>query len=166
MAETDVSSPKRETGCEGLQEALERYPRGSDDVIGLLREAQEACGYLAPEVLEAVAEHIGVPWARVYGVASFYGHFHLEPRGRHNVIVCRGTACHVRGGKRVLDTAKRELGIQEGETTEDFQFTLETVACLGACALAPVMVVDGTYYGKMNERRAETVLQSYRQESE
>ncbi len=136
MAETDVSSP------------------------------QEACGYLAPEVLEAVAEHIGVPWARVYGVASFYGHFHLEPRGRHNVIVCRGTACHVRGGKRVLDTAKRELGIQEGETTEDFQFTLETVACLGACALAPVMVVDGTYYGKMNERRAETVLQSYRQESE
>ncbi len=166
MAESEVSSPKRETGCEGLQEALERYPRGSDDVIGLLREAQEACGYLAPEVLEAVAEHIGVPWARVYGVASFYGHFHLEPRGRHNVIVCRGTACHVRGGKRVLDTAKRELGIQEGETTEDFQFTLETVACLGACALAPVMVVDGTYYGKMNERRAETVLQSYRQESE
>jgi len=160
MAQTSRGSSATEIDLEALEEVLERYPPDSDDLIGVLREAQDACGYLAPEVLEAVAEYTGVPWARVYGVASFYGHFHLEPRGRHNVIVCRGTACHVRGGKRVLDTAKRELGIQ------DLQFTLETVACLGACALAPVMVVDGTYYGKMNERRVEAVLQSYRQEWE
>lgn len=166
MAESNAEVAVIEIDLGALEGVLERYPPDTDDLIGLLGEAQEACGYLAPEVLEAVAEHIGAPWARIYGLATFYGRFHLEPRGRHNVTVCRGTACHVRGGKRVLAAVKRQLGIEEGETTEDLQFTLESVACLGACALAPVMIVDGTYYGKTNERRVEAILRSYRRESE
>lgn len=165
MGETSASSAEREIDFEALEEVLKRYTPATNDLIGLLREAQEACGYLAPEVLEALAEHTGVPWARIYGLATFYGQFHLEPRGRHSVIVCRGTACHVRGGERVLSAVKRQLGIEEGQTTQDLEFSLESVGCLGACALAPLMVVDGTYYGKMNERQVEAVLHNYQQES-
>jgi NADH-quinone oxidoreductase subunit E len=102
-----------------------------------------------------------VPWARVYGVTTFYAQFHLEPRGRHIVRVCRGTACHVGGSAGILRQVQEFLGVRDGETTPDLQFTLETVACLGACALAPVMVVDGTYYGRLTESRALDVLDQY-----
>jgi NADH-quinone oxidoreductase subunit E len=162
MAESSLKQAEAEIDLEALDEVFERYPRDTEDLIGLLREAQEACGYLAPEVLEAVADHAGLPWARVYGVASFYANFHLEPRGRHTIRVCRGTACHVRGGKQVLDAVRRELGVGEGETTDDLQFTLETVACLGTCSLAPVMMVDNAYYGKLTANRVRPIVDSYR----
>jgi len=108
-------------------------------------------------VLE-VCQVTGLPASRVFGVATFYEQFHLEPRGRHLIRCCRGTACHVRGGRRILDAVERTLGIRDGETTKDMLFSLETVACLGACALSPVMVLDKAYYGKMTPRRAEQIL--------
>lgn len=156
------------TGSVEMEPALEivqeMSPLSSTDIIPLLQRLQDAYGYLPREVVLEVCERTGLPASRVFGVATFYEQFHLEPHGRHTVRVCRGTACHVRGGRKVLNAVKRRLGIDDGETTEDMQFSLETVACLGACALSPVMVVDGVYYGKMTPRRAEDVLRATRQE--
>ncbi len=130
----------------------------ADALIPLLQGIQEAYGYLPAEVLERVSIRACIPASRMYGVATFYAQFYLEPHGKHMVRCCRGTACHVRGGKKIITTVKSALGLEEGETTEDMAFSFETVACLGACALAPVTVVDSRYYGKMTPRRAEQVL--------
>jgi len=127
-------------------------------LIGLLQEVQDRLGYLPAAVLVQIARRTRTPLSRIHGVISFYAQFYTEPRGRHTVRCCRGTACHVRGGKRVLDTVRNVLGIEDGETTEDMMFSFETVACLGACALSPVVVVDGMYYGKATARRIEEVL--------
>ena len=136
----------------------EMSPVTSSDIIPLLQRLQDAYGYLPRDVVLQVADRTGLPASRIYGVATFYAQFHLRPHGKHTVRMCRGTACHVRGGQKVLDAVIRALGIGDGETTEDMEFSLETVACLGACALSPVMVVDGSYHGKMTPRRAEKVL--------
>ena len=149
-----------------LKIVQEMSPLSSGDIIPLLQRLQDAYGYLPPAVVLAVCNQTGLPASRVFGVATFYGQFHLEPHGRHTVRVCRGTACHVRGGKKVLDAVKRSLALNDGETSEDMEFSLETVACLGACALSPVMVVDGTYYGKMTPRRAEDILRAMKREAD
>jgi NADH:ubiquinone oxidoreductase subunit E len=104
-----------------------------------------------------------VPLSRIYGVVTFYSQFYLTARGRHTVRVCRGTACHVRGGRSVLNVVKDTLGIEDGETTEDLQFSLETVACLGTCFLAPVMMVDRSYYGKLAPERVPSILEKFGQ---
>jgi len=157
-----------ETGLDIRQagKVLEKYeklhPVGrlpADYLIPILQEIQEAYGYLPPPVLGWVSERTGIPASRMYGVITFYAQFYTEPHGKHLVRCCRGTACHVRGGKKILNTVRNQLGLDEGETTADMLFSLETVACLGACALSPVMVVDSTYYGKMTGRRAEQILQ-------
>ena len=135
---------------------------GGDGLVPILQRVQDAYGYLPKPVLAAVSERTGIAASRIYGVATFYEQFHLEPHGRHTVRCCRGTACHVKGGPNIIKTLKRTLGIEPGETTEDMEFTFETVACLGACALAPVMVIDGTYYGKMSYRKVGLVLDSTR----
>ncbi len=135
-----------------------------DDLIPILQGIQEAYGYLPQPVLAWVSERSGIPTSRMYGVITFFAQFYLEPHGRHTVRCCRGTACHVRGGKKVINEVKSNLGIDDGETTEDMLFSLETVACLGACALSPVMVVDNTYYGKMTPRRATQILQQLKKE--
>jgi NADH-quinone oxidoreductase subunit E len=98
----------------------------------------------------------------VFGVATFYSQFHLEPRGRHVVRCCRGTACHVRGGRRILDSVERALGIRDGETTPDMQFSLETIACLGTCFLAPVIMIDHDYYGNVTADQVNKILKQYR----
>ena len=113
------------------------------------------------EAIERIADTLKLFPCQVYGVVTFYSQFYLTPRGRNTVRVCRGTACHVRGGRSVLRAAEQILGISEGDTTEDYKFTLETVACLGACALGPVIVVNGKYFGKTNPRRMETILKQY-----
>lgn len=133
-------------------------------LIPILQKTQDVYGYLPADALMKISEATGVPLSSVYGVVTFYAQFSLVPKGKHTVRVCRGTACHVRGGKSVLTTAKRVLGVGDGETTEDMQFTLETVACLGACALAPVAVTDGTYYGKVTARRMEQIIDRTRDE--
>ncbi len=137
----------------------------SCNLISILQEVQARFGYLPPCALEEISRRTKIRLSRTYGVVSFYAQFYTEPRGRHTIRVCRGTACYVRGAKRVLSAVKSELGIEEDETTEDMMFTLQTVACLGTCALAPVMVVDSTYYGNMDPRKALTVLQMYRDDS-
>jgi len=136
------------------------------DLISVLQQVQDSFGYLPPEAVEAISRRTRIPLSRIYGVVSFYAQFYTEPHGRHTIRVCRGTACHVRGGKRVIDAVKAELGIEEEQTTDDMMFTLQTVACLGACALGPVMVVDSTYHGNMDPRKALRVLQMYQEDSD
>jgi len=136
--------------------------QGQDGVlIPILQEAQGIYGYLPEEVLAHISQSLKIPLSRIYGVVTFYAQFYLTPRGRHTVRVCRGTACHVRGGKNVLKAVQQFLGIEESETTADFKFTFETVACLGACALSPVLLVDKTYYGKLTPPKVEKVLKQY-----
>ncbi|RJQ50821.1 MAG: NAD(P)H-dependent oxidoreductase subunit E [Actinobacteria bacterium] len=135
-------------------------------LIPMLQKTQDLYGYLPVEALVAISEASRIPLSKIYGVVTFYAQFSLEPKGRHLIRVCRGTACHVRGGKSALTMAKRVLGIEDGETTPDMQFTLETVACLGACALAPVAVVDGTYYGKITAQRLEKIIRRVRDEEQ
>lgn len=135
------------------------------NLIGVLQEVQARFGYLPPEALEAISHCTKIPLSRVYGVVSFYAQFYTEPHGRHMIRCCRGTACYVRGGQRVIDAVKAELDVEEEQTTEDMMFTLQTVACLGACALGPLMVVDSTYHGNMDPRKALRVLQMYQEDS-
>jgi NADH-quinone oxidoreductase subunit E len=130
-------------------------------LIPLLQCAQELYGYLPESVLQCIHDRTGIPLCQIYGVVTFYVQFYLKPKGRNTVRVCRGTACHVRGAKSVLKTTEQILGIQEGETGVDLKFSLETVACLGACAMGPVMVVNKTYFGKMTPKRVETILNQY-----
>ena len=108
-----------------------------------------------------IGKRLHIPTSRIFGVITFYAQFYTTPRGRHTVRVCRGTACHVRGGKYVLKAVQQSLGIGENETTPDFKFTFETVACLGACALSPVLLVDKNYYGKLTPAKVEQVLKQY-----
>lgn len=137
-------------------------PVDSTDIIPLLQKLQGEYGYLPQEVVLAVCEEANLPASRVFGVATFYEQFHLEPRGRHLIRCCRGTACHVKGGKRIIQTVERELGIREGGTTDDLQFSFETVACLGTCFLAPVMMVDNDYFGQMTPERVKSILDQYK----
>lgn len=136
------------------------------DLIPLLQKVQEEYGYIPPQTLEPIAEAMKIPASTVQGVMNFYAQFYTEPRGRNQVTVCRGTACHVRGGKGVLRVVQKQLNLKDGETSPDYQFTLETVACLGACALSPVMVVNSKVYGRMNPKRIENVLAMYREDEE
>ena len=129
--------------------------------IPVLQKVQEELGYLPEEAISEIANFLGLTKNEVYGVASFYAQFRFERQGEHVVKVCQGTACHVRGGRRILDIVENELGIHPGETTEDYRFSLERVACFGACALAPVMVIDKTVYGQMTAVKARQILAPY-----
>ena len=144
----------------------EMSPLTSGDIIPLLQRIQEAYGYLPPKVVLSVCEETGLAASRVFGVATFYSQFTMEPRGKHMVRCCKGTACHVRGGKRVLDSIEKTLGIKDGETTRDMRFSQETVACLGACALAPVMVIDDETFGGMTTAKAEKIIAKYKEEGQ
>ncbi len=122
-------------------------------LIPLLHKLQEVTGYIPPEAIPRIAGGLGLFPSQVQGVISFYTQFYTAPRGRNTVRVCRGTACHVRGGKTILKLVKQQLGIEEGETTPDYQYSLETVACIGVCALAPNLVVNRDTYGHMNPKK-------------
>ncbi len=124
-------------------------------VIPVLQETQKSLGYLSREAMEIVSEELGVPLAELYGVATFYAQFHLKPRGRHIIRVCRGTACHVRGSAKIMDNIMKMLNVKENETTEDLRFTLEPVACLGCCGLAPVVMIDEDTHGRLSNDEAE-----------
>lgn len=131
-------------------------------IIPLLQKIQDAYGYLPQRIVLEVVRRTGLPASRVFGVATFYSQFRLTPGGRHTVRCCRGTACHVRGSKSVLSAVKSELGIDDGETTADLKFSLETVACLGTCFLAPVIMVDNDYFGSMTPGGIKKVLDGYK----
>ena len=143
---------------EKVKAIVDKYGGSHDSVISILQDVQSEYRYLPESALRAVASQLGLPLIQVCGVATFFRGFSLKPRGEHTVSVCLGTACHVRGAPAVLDEAKRQLGIQPGDTTDDMRFTLETVNCLGACALGPIMVMDGKYHGQMSSGKAKKIL--------
>ncbi|MDA8218032.1 MAG: NADH-quinone oxidoreductase subunit NuoE [Dehalococcoidales bacterium] len=145
-----------------LDEVLAGCKSEPSALMEVLRRVQDKLGYLPEEAIERVAKHLRMSPTEVYGVATFYSHFRLTPRGRYLVRVCRGTACHVRGGPKIRHLVEQELGLAPGETGEDMLFSYETVACVGACALAPTMVVEDVVYGEMTPERVKEVLRGLR----
>ncbi|NLI71058.1 MAG: NADH-quinone oxidoreductase subunit NuoE [Firmicutes bacterium] len=143
---------------EGLQEIFSRFEGKQDNLIPLLQATQDYYGYLPMEAMQAIGRYVSVSESKVYGVATFYAQFHFSRRGKHEIKVCYGTACHVRGGGGVLDAFERELKISCGETTPDYEYSLERVACVGSCALAPVVVVDETVYGQMEAGKVKKIF--------
>lgn len=145
-----------------VDEIIDYYEGDPSLLLSMLQDVQAAYRYLPREVLIRIRKRTGVPLPRIYAVATFYKSFSLEPRGKHLVQVCTGTACHVRGAPRILEEIKRCLQISSGETTKDLLFTLETVNCLGACALGPLAVIDGKYYGKLSPAKVKGILDAHR----
>ena len=147
---------------EPLDKIFEFLPKaGFGDLIPILQKIQAAYGYLPPGVLKTVSDRTGIAASRIYGVATFYEQFYLEPHGRHTIKCCRGTACHVKGGRDIIGAISRILGVKEGETTEDMRFTFETVACLGTCFLGPVMMVNNDYYGHLEPSKIKDIFERY-----
>ena len=165
---------KNESKCENcmekktkqeVQEMLKKYSADKDNLIRILEDVQEKFGYI-PEVAQLeVANHLKMPLAEVYGVITFYSRFTTEPKGKYNVSICLGTACFVKGSEKLLDKAKQMLKIEEGQTTEDGKFTLEATRCLGACGLAPVMMINGEVYGRLTPDEIPGILAKYKTEA-
>ncbi len=142
-----------------LDRIIERYADNKYAILHLLQDITKEYNYLPADVLKTVATKLDIPLTQLFSVATFYKSFSLKPKGKHHVCVCVGTACHVRGATRVLDKFEQELGIKSGSTTEDFEYTLETVNCLGACALGPLVTIDGNYQGKVDTNKVNKLLQ-------
>ncbi len=145
---------------EFIDDILERYPEKPEFLIFLLQDIQSEYGYISKESMQMVSDYTGVPLTQAYSVATFYQSFRLEPTGEHELRVCLGTACHLKGGQRIVEDLERKLNINCGETTEDMKYTLETVNCVGACALAPIMVINDKVHGKMTVAKGENLISS------
>ena len=150
LAEADIK--------EKLKEILSHYTGKKDELIPILQEAQEQFRYLPSEVMFEIAKFLRIPESAVFGVSTFYAQFKFSPTGKKIVKLCRGTACHVRGAPRILDEVEKHLGIKPGETTDDLEHSLETIACFGSCALAPVLVVNNNVYGRMTPKKVTQIL--------
>jgi len=144
-----------------LKDILKNYAKEERYLIPILQEAQDEYGYLPEDVIKEIASNLNLSLSQVYGVVTFYTQFHLEPRGENIVRVCMGTACHVRGGADVLKAIQEELGIGSGETTEDLKYTLETVACIGACGLAPVIMINDDTHGRLTAEKVSGILANH-----
>ncbi|MBN1838113.1 MAG: NADH-quinone oxidoreductase subunit NuoE [Spirochaetales bacterium] len=140
------------------QEILGRHPAARESLIPILQAVQEAEGYVSRDSIYAIADYLGLAESKIFGVATFYNQFRLNAPGRCQIQICRGTACHVKGSLNLLEVLQQELGIEAGETTRDRAFSLETVACLGACSLAPVMTVNGEFYGRLDKKALLKIL--------
>ncbi|MCX7702762.1 MAG: NAD(P)H-dependent oxidoreductase subunit E [Planctomycetota bacterium] len=153
----------REVDLKALEKIFRGFEgKGESILIPLVQAIQAEYGFLPKEALVKASHHFRIPLSRFYGVVTFYAQFYLTPRGKHTIRCCRGTACHVRGAAKVIETVEQELGLKEGETSEDLSFSFETVACLGACALAPVVVLDERYYGQMNPEKVRVLVRQYK----
>ncbi len=159
--EHSCCSGSKKATFENMENILAKYEGKKGSLIPILQDAQNAYGYLSKELLEYIAQKTQVPISHIYGVVTFYSQFHLNPRGKNVIRVCQGTACHVRGGKTILKALEDYLNIKAGETTVDCKFTLETVACLGACGLAPVMMVNEDTHGRLVPEDVGQILQKY-----
>lgn len=144
-----------------FEELLAKYKGFNGALIPVLQEAQEIFGYLSAETMKQISKSQGIPFSKTFGVATFYSQFHLKPRGRNIIRMCQGTACHVRGAAKVFDAVSTDLGVGKNETTEDRRYTLETVACLGACGLAPVMMVNDDTHGRLTPDTAVKMVKNY-----
>ena len=141
-----------------LKEIFSAYHGEKQELIPILQETQEQFRYLPAEAMRQIAVFLRIPESTVYGVSTFYAQFKLTPLGKKIVKICRGTACHVRGGAKILEETEKLLGIKAGETTDDLEYTLETIACFGSCALAPVMVIDDTVYGRVTTNKVKSII--------
>lgn len=146
---------------EALLKVIDKYKNMRGSLIPLLQEAQEIYGYLPKEVMQQISKALRIPFSKTYGVATFYAQFHLKPRGRNIIRICQGTACHVRGASKVFDAVSKKLGISKNETTEDLRYTIETVACVGACGLAPVMMINNDTHGRLTPDKAGKNIDKY-----
>src|SRR5512136_2929250 len=144
-----------------IDQIIDKYPNDASSLIQVLLEIQREYRWLSKEALEKVSKRLNAPLNRIQNIVTFYKAFSLIPKGRHEINVCTGTACHVRGAPRVLNAIEDAIGIKAGETDQDLKFTLETVNCVGCCALGPVIVVDGEYHGNMAPAKSEEVLKNY-----
>ncbi|MFO7793297.1 MAG: NADH-quinone oxidoreductase subunit NuoE [Candidatus Saliniplasma sp.] len=147
---------------EKIDKVLKKYDPKPSNLIPLLQESQENFGYLPRQVMKDISDHLDLPVSKIYGVATFYAQFRFEPLGEHMIKLCHGTACHVKGAESITETVENELDVETGETTEDGLFTVERVACLGCCSLAPVIMVDGEVYGNLTREKVKTVIEEYR----
>ncbi len=152
-----IKDPKKEQ----LNEVLAKYSGQKGALIPVLQEAQDIYGYLPEEVMVEIGKKLNIPVSKIYGVATFYAQFHLKPRGKNIIRICLGTACHVKGGAKILEKIEEILGIKDGETTEDLKFTLESVACIGACGLAPVITINDDTHGRLTPDLVSKVLAQY-----
>lgn len=152
----------KESTRDKIEVILEKYQRDRSWLVSILQDVQAEFYYLPEDALKAVSRGLEIPLTQVYSVATFFKAFSLEPRGRHLINVCLGTACHVRGAVRILEKIERDLGLKRGETTKDMQFSLESVNCVGACALGPMVIVDSKYHGQMSTDKVNGLLKEYK----
>lgn len=148
-------------GLDDIDRLIEKHRHEESALIGIMQDVQKELNYLPQSILLKLAQRLDIPLSRIYSIATFYKAFSLAPRGRHQIGVCIGTACHVRGGQKIVEKIERELGIRSGQTTNDFKFTLETVRCLGCCSLAPVMRIDKDTHGRLNQAKIPKILKRY-----
>lgn len=142
---------------------LERHPHaGRDHLIPILQEVQEELGFISRDAVIRVGAHLKLPTSKIFGVATFYNQFRFQPKGEHHIMVCRGTACHVKGSLAVLDALRGALRVEPGQTTRDGRFSLEVVACIGACGLAPVICIDNEFFGNLTPEKTVEILNSYK----
>lgn len=162
MAQSIFEGTKEQ--MEELLSCIAEHKNEAGALMPVLRAAQDIYGYLPSEVQTVIAEELNIPLAEVYGVATFYSQFSLNPKGKHKISVCLGTACYVKGSDKVLEAVERELRISCGECTPDKKFSIESCRCVGACGLAPVMIVDGEVYGKLTAADVKGILDKYMQD--
>lgn len=144
-----------------VESLIDSYVDKKEQLISLLQDIQSEYNYIPQDVLIKISQKLDIPLSQVFSVVTFFQAFSLKPRGRHTITVCLGTACHVKGGQRLVDKMERDFGLKPGETTDDDRFTLETANCLGCCALGPVVVVDGKYESQVNPEKLGKVLKNY-----
>ena len=148
-----------------MEKYLSDFGTDQKELIHILHRAQAEHGYVPAHAISAIAKHLKISESEIYGVLTFYNAFSLEPRGEHVVTVCMGTACHVRGGPQIVEDLERKLDVEVGQTTPDKKFTLETVNCLGCCAIGPVVVVNGKYYSQITVKKTDAILKEYKEQS-
>jgi len=147
-----------------IKKIIQKYRKKNGTLIPILQDIQAIYGYVPEESIELISRELSIYPVDIYGILTFYTQFHLTPRGKHTIKVCQGTACHVMGGKEILDYLSDKLGISEGETTKDGMFSLERVACLGCCGMAPVVVIDNNFYGRCTIQKVDKLLNNYQLE--
>ena len=145
-----------------IGDLISKYPKTRENLISILQEVQAEYGYLSRESITTISTYLNLPSSKIFGVATFYNQFKLKAPGRIQIAICRGTACHVKGSLNLLDACRQSLGIEVGETSRDGLFSLETVACLGCCSIAPAMIVNGKFFGRLDKKRVESLVETWR----
>jgi NADH-quinone oxidoreductase subunit E len=162
MSMPNTSQATAESPARNLDDVIKKYPAVRENLISILQEVQEAYGYLSRESIDRVSAYLNLPSSKIFGVATFYNQFKLNAPGRIQIAICRGTACHVKGSLDLLDALQRHLGIEVGQTTKDGLFSLETVACLGCCSIAPALMANGVFFGRLDKKRVEELVEKFR----